>query len=130
MINKKLLIIIFTTLLMVSCSGNQTEVEPTQPPEPTQTIEPSQTPEPTEDTPDLTDFDVAQEIAQESIDALESSGIGSSSEGYQLLRKALDEDGPTQAWCEAVLKGVSALDYARLGKQRDLLKAAADAQGC
>ncbi len=86
--------------------------------------------EPTKGPPDLTDFSVAQSIVQESIDVLESSGIGQDSEGMRLLPQALDEEGPTASWCEAVQSGIDALTFARARVQAELLQSTADAQGC
>ena len=86
--------------------------------------------EPIEELRDYSDFSVAQTVVQESIDVLNSSDIGSGSQGLAKLKSALNESGPTEAWCDAVQTGVDALVFARSNKQADILKSVANAQGC
>lgn len=86
--------------------------------------------EPTADTRDYSDFTVAQAVVQESIDVLNSSNIGSGSEGLPKLKSALNENGPTEDWCAAVQAGLGALIFARSEKQAEILKSVADVQGC
>lgn len=85
---------------------------------------------PTQDARDFSDFEVAQSVVQESIDRLGSSDAGRGSEGYLKLTSALNEIGPTEAWCDDILAGIDALDFARAGAQVRSLQSVADAQGC
>jgi hypothetical protein len=116
-------------LMLSACGGAQTSTSPTARP-PASTSSPTQTPLPSGDTRDYSDFAVAQDLVQESIDALQTSGIGGGSEGLAKLQSALGETSPTESWCTGVQAGVDALNFARLVSQARTLQSAADAQGC